>query len=202
MPGETENEKRFEAALRRFDEANSFDPNKVSFEGRPWPKEQLYARWLSEWVDRLEPDASEALRLAARSQHICRWEIPRDSYPATREGYLQWRARLKQLHAEKAQAILKELGFEDDIANRVRDLNLKKNIKTDPECQVLEDALCLIFLERQLEELAERSDEPKLINALRKSWAKMSERGRQVALSLNLPPRSKELVEKALAPNL
>ena len=187
--------------MRRFDEANSADPNEVDFEGRRWPKELLYARWLSDWVERLEPNASEALRLAARCQHICRWEIPRESYPATREGYLQWRARLKQLHAEKSEAILREAGYEDAMAHRVRDLNLKKNIKTDPECQVLEDALCLIFLERQLDELSERSEEPKLINALRKSWAKMSERGRQTALTLNLPPSAKELVRKALTPD-
>lgn len=200
MAGQSDQAKKFELALKRFDETNSEDPNQVDFEGRRWPKELLYAHWLSGWVRRLAPNASEELQLAARSQHIRRWEVPRDSYPATREGYLQWRTRLKQLHAERSEAILRDVGYGDDVIQRVRGLNLKQNIKTDPECQVLEDALCLIFLERQLDELAERSEEAKLINALRKSWAKMSRNGRRVAMELDLPPRAKELVQKAQLP--
>lgn len=190
---------RFEDAIRLFDEANSHDPNTETVNGQPQPRELVHAGWLTDWVLRLNPDASEALRLAARCQHICRWEIPRNSYPMTKPGYLQWRAELKKFHAQKAGVILKQAGYDDATIRRVQELNLKKNITNDAECQTLEDALCLIFLEHQLAPLAAKSEEEKMINALQKSWKKMSSRGRAEAMKLNYGPREKGLIEKALA---
>src|SRR5205814_1765437 len=148
---------RFEAALRRFDEENAHDPNKISVGGRSQARELVYAQWLTEWVLRLRPDASEALRLAARCQHLCRWEIPRESYPMTRAGYLQWRTELKKFHAQKAGEILREVGYDEDTIRRVQDLNLKKNFPNDAEGRVLEDALCLVFLEHQFADLAAKT---------------------------------------------
>src|SRR5438876_6100686 len=118
---------RFEAALRRFDEENSRDPNTVEINGLKHPRERVYAEWLTDWVLRLSPEASEELRLAARCQHLCRWMIPRDSYPMTRVGYLKWREALKNFHAQKAGDVLRELGYPDTIIARVQSLNLKKN---------------------------------------------------------------------------
>jgi hypothetical protein len=184
--------------LRRFDEANARDPNREVIDGVSQPRELLYAQRLVKWVLRLCPGASEELRLAARCQHICRWEIPRDSHPMTRAGYLQWRATLKKFHAQKAGEILREAGYADDVICHVQDLNLKKNFPNDPESRVLEDALCLVFLEFQFTELAARSDDDKMINALRKSWQKMTETARVEALKLNFGPREKTLVECAL----
>lgn len=190
--------KRFEDALRRFDEANARDPNRETIDGVTHPREWLYAQRLVKWVLQLCPGASEELRLAARCQHICRWEIPRDSHPMTRAGYLQWRATLKKFHAQKAGEILRETGYLDDVTCRVQDLNLKKHFPDDPESRVLEDALCLVFLEFQFAELAARSDDDKMINALRKSWQKMTEPARAEALKLNFGPREKALLERAL----
>ena len=190
--------KHFEDALRRFDEANSRDPNREIVDGTSHPRELLYAQRLVTWVLRLCPGASEALRLAAHCQHICRWEIPRASHPMTRTGYLQWRATLKKFHAQKAGEILREAGYADDVIGRVQDLNLKKNFPNDPESRVLEDALCLVFLEFQFAELAGRSEDDKMINALRKSWQKMTETARAEALKLNFGPREKALLECAL----
>ena len=85
----TETQTRLEAALATFDEINATDPNRVEVEGREWPKELLYARQMTRWLERFAPDASEALRLAARCQHIRRWHIPRDSYRRDRVGYLK-----------------------------------------------------------------------------------------------------------------
>src|ERR1039457_6899974 len=93
---------RFAAALLRFDEANSKDPNTVQVDRVARPRELVYSQWLWSWVLRLRPDASEELRLAARCQHICRWQVPRESYPMTRAGYLKWRQDLKQFHAKTA----------------------------------------------------------------------------------------------------
>src|SRR5439155_8011942 len=137
-PFQPSDPKKFEAALRRFDEENSRDPNREDGQ----PRELLYARRLEQWVLKLCPNADEALRLAARCQHICRWEIPRDSYPMTRPGYLKWRADLKKFHAQKAGEILRETGYDDETIRRVQDLNLKKHFPGDAEARVLEDALC------------------------------------------------------------
>jgi len=190
--------RRFEAALRRFDEENARDPNTETADGVVQPREWLYARRLSDWVVRLCPDASEPLRLAARCQHLCRWEIPRGSYPMTRAGYLQWRANLKKYHAQKAGDILRELGYPEAVVRCVQDLNLKKHFPDDPETRVLEDALCLVFLEYQLADLAVKTAEDKTINALQKSWQKMTPAGRAEALKLNYGPREKVLLERAL----
>ena len=190
--------RRFEAALRRFDEENARDPNTETANGIVQPREWLYARRLSDWVGRLCPDASEPLRLAARCQHLCRWEIPRSSYPMTRAGYLQWRANLKKYHAQKAGDILRELGYPEAVVRCVEDLNLKKHFPDDPETRVLEDALCLVFLEYQLADLAVKTAEDKTINALQKSWQKMTAAGRAEALKLNYGPREKVLLERAL----
>ena len=189
---------RFAAAIRRFDEENARDLNIETSDGVAHPRELLYAQRLTDWVLRLCPNASEALRLAARCQHICRWEIPRNSYPMTRPGYLKWRADLKKFHAQKAGEILREIGYDEDIVRRVQDLNLKKNFPNDPEGRVLEDALCLVFLEFQFADLAAKTAEDKTVNALQKSWQKMTDAARAEALKLNFGPREKALLDRAL----
>ena len=191
---------RFKTALKRFDEENSRDPNQVVVDGVSQPRELAYAQWLTEWVLKLAPQASEELRLAARCQHICRWEVPRESYPMTRAGYLQWRESLKKFHAQKAGELLRESGYDELFVARVQALNLKKHFPDDPEARVLEDALCLVFLERQLKELADKTAEDKVINALRKSWKKMTPAGQALALGLKLGPREQALVQRALSP--
>lgn len=183
-PFAPESSERFAAALARFDAANSADPRRVVCGGTEQPYELAYARWLTDWVLRLAPDASEPLRLAARCQHLCRWEIPRDSHPATRAGYLKWRQGLKEFHADRAAQILREAGYGEDVIRQVRDLNLKRNFPADPECRVLEDALCLVFLERQFADLARKATEDKLITALQKCWAKMTPAAHAEALKL------------------
>jgi Domain of unknown function (DUF4202) len=195
-----EDQARFEAALSRFDQENAKDPNLEQSGGRSVPRELLYAQWLTDWVLRLCPEASESLRLAARCQHLCRWMVPRDSYPMTRPGYLKWREDLKHFHAEKAGAILREVGYSEETTARVQSLNLKKNFPRDPEGRVLEDALCLVFLERQLADLAGKSTDDKMINALRKSWNKMTPAAHALALGIPYGPREKALLEQALKP--
>ncbi len=189
---------RFACALVRFDEEDSRDPNLEIVDGIARPREVVYAERLTDWVLRLCPAASESLRLAARCQHLCRWMIPRGQYPADRAGYLRWRADLKKLHAERAGEILREVGYEEAMVTRVQALNLKKDFPHDLEACVLEDALCLVFLQFQLAELAARSDEDKMVNALRKSWAKMSEAARAEALKLSFDERSRALIDVAL----
>lgn len=191
---------QFEAALERFDAENARDPNMEMDGTTPRPREWLYARRLTDWVLKLHPEASEPLRLAARCQHICRWMIPRQTYPMTRPGYLRWRNDLKEFHARTAGKILGEAGYGEEIIQKVGELNLKKNFPRDPESRVLEDALCLVFLEFQFAELAARMDEEKMVNAVQKTWKKMSPAGQERALALPLGAKEKALVQKALAP--
>ena len=189
---------RFTEAIRRFDEENSRDPNFEVVNSIAQPRELVYAHRLSDWVLKLCPDASEPLQLAARCQHLCRWTVPRDSYPMTRAGYLQWREALKKFHAQKAGEILREAGYADDMVARVRLLNLKKNFPTEPESRVLEDALCLVFLQYQFADLASKTERDKMIVVLQKSWNKMTPQAREVALKLWYGPREKELLDTAL----
>ena len=191
---------RFEAALRRFDEENARDPNVEHVAGVTHPRELVYAQWLTEWVLKLCPEASEAVRLAARCQHLCRWMVPRHSYPMTRAGYLKWREGLKHFHAQKAGEILREVGYPEDVVAHVQSLNLKKDLAQDPEAQVIEDALCLVFLEHQFGDLASKTTGDKMINALQKAWKKMTPPAQALALKLSYPPQQQALLEKALKP--
>src|SRR4051794_19539578 len=125
--------------------------------------------------------------------------IPRNSYPMTRPGYLKWRGDLKKFHAQRAGEILRDIGYADSVVERVHDLNLKRNFPNDPEGRVLEDALCLVFLEHQLADLAAKTAEDKVITALQKSWNKMTPAAHAEALKLSYSPREKMLIEKALA---
>jgi len=193
------NPERFTAAIQRFDAANAADPNIEVFHGQSHPRELIYAQWLTAWVLRLAPNAGEPLRLAARCQHICRWEIPRHSYPMDKPGYLKWRADLKKFHADKSGKILREVGYDEATIQRVQELNLKKNHPKDPEVCVLEDALCLVFLQHQLTPLAAKADDEKMINALQKSWKKMTPAAHAEALKLNYGEREKNLITRALA---
>ena len=191
---------RYEQALERIDEANAEDPNTEVWDGDSYKKEVLYAQRMTEWVNRLCPEASDALKVAARAQHIRRWEIPRSDYPMTRAGYHRWRTTLYKYHADKVGEILTEVGYDAPLIECVRNLVSKKNLKTDPETQTLEDAAALVFLQYHLEDFVERDDldEAKLTTILKKTWAKMSASGHEAALGLDMPTNLRELVEKAL----
>ena len=194
-----QDESRFKKAIHLIDRANSQDPNRESWQGEDYPKELLYAQRMTDRLSEFAPDASEALQLAARCQHICRWEIPRESYPMDRTGYLKWRNELKAFHAEKAESILKEAGYEQELIDRVKFLLLKKQLRRDAETQTLEDVICLIFLQYYFEPFSHKYEEEKLIDILQKTWRKMSDAGQAAALKLNLPEESKGLIIKALA---
>ncbi len=84
----------------------------------------------------------------------------------TRSGYLRWRNDLKRFHASKSAEILREVGYPEDVIVRVHELNLKKNLGRDPECQILEDALCLVMLQPRLADLTAKTDSAKMVGIL------------------------------------
>jgi hypothetical protein len=191
--------RRFQEAIARFDAANAEDPNREVVEGREVPRELLYAERMTRWLERLAPDAPEAVRLAARCQHLQRWQIPRDRYPMDRRGYLRWRTDLQKRHAEEAGAILREVGYDEAMVRRVQALLRKQGLQTSEETQLLEDVACLVFLESYFAGFAPKHEEEKVVEILRKTWAKMSPYAHQAALALDLPPDARALVDRALA---
>ena len=189
---------RFNRAITLFDDANRQDPNHTVVDGQEHPNELLYARRMSEWLYKLDPDASEALKLAARSQHLMRWQIPRSRYPMTRAGYHEWRNDLSKFHAREAASLLQQAGYDDATIARVQSLLRKERLKTDAEMQLLEDVICLVFLESYFADFAKKHDEEKIVQILQRTWKKMSPRGHTAALKLQMEPGDRWLIEKAL----
>jgi hypothetical protein len=189
----------FAALLAAIDAANAEDPNVETVDGKRVAKELAYARRMTAWLARLDPEASEALRLAIRAQHIRRWTVPRDSYPMDRQGYHRWRTALARFHAETAGTLMKQAGYDAAMVERVGSLIRKERLKTDPEAQTLEDVACLVFLENYLADFAGKHDEAKVVDILRKTWRKMSKRGQEAALALDLAPDGRRVLDRALA---
>ncbi len=192
------NSDKFNKAIQLFDEANTADPIKEIFEGKEYPKELLYAIRMTNTLNNFSLNSSETLKLAVRCQHICRWEIPRNSYEISREGYLNWRKDLKDFHAEKAADILGKIGYSEDRINAVKFLLLKKQLKKNIDTQTLEDVACLVFLEFYFLQFSEKYSEDKLIGIIQKTWKKMSDKGHKAALELKFSPNALSLITKAL----
>jgi hypothetical protein len=194
---------RFSRAMAGIDAFNAGDPNRMTVAGEPIAKELYYGQRMSHWLGVLAPEASEALRLAVRAQHIGRWTSPRSAYPAGKQGYFRWRRALAGFHAETAGKILSEAGYDAATVARVGQLLRKENLKRDGEAQLLEDAACLVFLENFFTDFSRQHDDDKVIDILRKTWAKMSDKGHAAAMTLagGLPEDRRRLIERALAGN-
>lgn len=189
---------RFLQTINDFDTINAEDPHQETVLGEKVPKELLYSQRMTAMLEDFEPNDSEHLRLAARSQHIKRWSIPRDSFPMDRKGYLQWRTNLKKFHGELAGSVMAQNGYSQDDIDKVDDLLNKRALKTDLEAQTLEDVACLVFLKYYFDDFLTQHDDEKLVSILQKTWKKMSEKGRQAAMHLDLSPTAAGLVQKAL----
>jgi hypothetical protein len=192
---------RLARALDAIDAANAGDPHTIMIDGVSRPKELAHAELMTRWVRTLDPDCSDEQLLAARAHHLRRWTIPRDSYPEGRAGYLRWRTALKRQHADDVGEILRGAGYDDDVVARVQVIVSKQGLGRDPAVQVHEDALCLVFLETQLDELAGKLGEDKTIDVLQKTAKKMSPAGLQAALGLRFAPAATALLELALTPS-
>jgi hypothetical protein len=190
---------RLERALAAIDAANADDPFTLVVDGVERPKEQAHAELMTTWVRRLDPGASEAQILAARAHHLRRWTLPRTDYPEGRSGYLRWRTTLKRQHAAEVGEILGEAGYDDAVIERVQQIIRKEALGRDPAVQVHEDALCLVFLQTQLEGVADQLGDDKTVEVLQKTARKMSPEGLAAAGQLVLSPAATRLLERALA---
>ncbi len=186
--------------LEAIDAVNAGDPDRVAIGGEERPLQQTLGRIASEWVDRLDPSARPAQRLAARAHHLRRWELPRDAYPEGRSGYLRWRTAAKKRHASDVADLLRDEGWDDDTVEEVGRLVRKEGLGRVPEVQVHEDAVCLAFLTVQLDEAAELMGD-KTVGVLRRTVAKMSPAAVAKAAELPLSAEGRSLLEAALAPH-
>jgi hypothetical protein len=196
-------QQRYQAAIAAFDKANAEDPNKEVFEGNTYPKELLYAQRMTDMQERYAPDASEAVKLACRAQHIQRWKSPRSSFPMDRQGYLQWRTGLYKFHAETAGNLMKQVGYDDETIERVKAIIGKKALKVNPETQMMEDVVDLVFIEHYMLQFAGQHpeyDEAKWIEIVKKTWNKMSARAHEFALAgkIKLPEPLVPLILKSI----
>jgi len=195
-----ENQERFNRTLTLFDAANAQDPNLD--EGQP--KELLYAQRMSDMIARFAPEASEVAQLAVRAQHIRRWEVPRNTYPMTKEGYHAWRTGLYAFQADTAGELMHQAGHDAAMIERVKKAVGKRGIKSNPDTQMLEDVASLVFIEHYMLAFAQSKpdyDEAKWLEIIRKTWKKMSKRAQAFALSgqLKLPEPLVPLITKAIS---
>lgn len=191
-------ETRLTQAIAAIDAANADDPFTLVVDGVERPKEQAHAELMTEWVHRLDPDADDAQLLAARAHHLRRWALPRQDFPEGRAGYLRWRTTLKKQHAEEVGAILTEVGYGPDTIERVQRIIRKEGLGRDPQVQVHEDALCLVFLQTQFNDLAAQLGDDKTIEVLQKTARKMSDRGLAEVGTLALDDEARDLLARAL----
>jgi hypothetical protein len=194
----------FERAAALIDAANAEDPRQdADGSGQPVPRELLYGQRMAAMIARYAPEADEVMQLAVRAQHIQRWKTPRDSYPMTRDGYLQWRTGLYKFHAETTGRLMQEAGYDDASIERARQAVGKRGLKLNPDTQMLEDVAGLVFIEHYMLAFAGQHgeySEEKWLEIIRKTWKKMSERAHAFALSgqLKLPEPLVPLIIKAV----
>jgi hypothetical protein len=190
---------RYDTVIAAIDVANAADANIIEADGRTEPAALVYGRRMSATLARMAPDASEPLRIAARGQHIERWRLARKSYPEGRAGYLRWRKDAKELHARRLGDIMAAAGYGAGDIDRVGALVRKEKLKLDAEAQLLEDVVCVVFLEHYLMPFMAKTEPAKLPGILAKTWKKMSDFGHAEALKLSVPPQVLRLLEQGLA---
>ena len=179
----------YDKASALIDAANAEDPNTVTADGKDWPKELIYSERMSDMLNRFRPEADDAQKLAIRAQHIERWKSPRNAYPMDRIGYLTWRKDLYIIQANTAAGLLQQAGYGSDEVERVRAAVSKKNIKGNPDTQLLEDVTDLCFMEHYILDFVNKHpdySEEKWIEIIQKTWRKMSDDAHQFALAGNV----------------
>ncbi|WP_273049853.1 MULTISPECIES: DUF4202 domain-containing protein [unclassified Pseudoalteromonas] len=193
----------FNKVITLIDEANSQDPNNELHDGKSFPKERLYSERMSEMLLRFMPNADELMKIAVRAQHIERWKSPRSGFEMNKQGYHQWRTALYIFHASTVVELMQQAGFNEIEQNRVYEAVAKKNIKRNPDSQLVEDVASLVFIEHYMLEFTRSKpdyDEQKWIGIIRRTWQKMSDDAHEFVLAGNitLPEPLVGLIHKAL----
>lgn len=188
---------RYQRAIEQIDASNAEDPNRITWQGEQHVKEVLHAEMMTDWVLQLDPGADELQLLAARAHHLRRWTRPRSDFPEGRAGYLRWRAAAKKFHADEVGELLRDVGYTDDEIARVAGIIRKEGLATDPVVQTHEDALCLVFLATQLDDVAGKLGEDETVAVLAKTLPKLSPAGVAAATQLPLGDWGRSMLGRA-----
>ena len=188
-------------AIARIDAINSGDPQQVVRDGKEYARELLASERRSFWLEKLSPKADPLIQIANRAQHIARWELPRSKFPQGKNGFGQWRKALFKFHAENTAKILAEIGYSGDQIERVKILVERRSQKSDPATQLLTDVSSLVFLENEFEKLTTKRSQEHLLHMIKRTWRKMSAKGREHVRALNLSTSSMKLIDTALGNN-
>jgi len=187
--------------LAAIDAANHDDPRRVAESGRERPFEIVYAERMSARLAAVYPEASELLQIAARAQHLRRYDVARGNYPQGRRGYDDWRKACRIHHATLAGDIMRREGWGEDAVERVGALIRKERLKKDFEAQALENVAAIVFIEHYFDDFLAKYtgyDDARLIDIVAKTLCKMSPRGHAAALALPLPDRARALIGAAI----
>ena len=190
---------RLENTLKAIDAMHAEDHEKELVNGETRPAELVYAERMTKWLNTLAENPTEELQIAVRSQHLCRWEIPRSDYPMDKPSYLKWRTDLGKLHADKAAEAMTANGYDEESIEQTKKIIRKQNLKNSSEAQLMEDCACLVFIETGFLEFAAKYPEEKIIDIVQKTWNKMSDKAHDAALKLSLPEKALTIIQKALS---
>ena len=185
--------------LKKIDEINAQEPNHTLVNGEPVAKELVYGQRMSACLSQYWPDADQYLQIAVRAQHIKRWHIKRSEYPLGKAGYLKWRKELGLFHAQMTEKVMQECGYDLEDIKVTGAIVRKEKLRTNPNTQTLEDVACLVFLTYYFEPFAAKHSDEKIISIVQKTWKKMSDQAKDIALNLTLPAHLGSLVQKALS---
>ena len=170
---------RLQTAFDAIDRANAHDP--THSDGQP--DALLYGQRMTAEQEMLYPQASDALRIACRGQHIERWTLPRADFPMDRPGYLAWRTEQGRRHAQRIAQIMQDAGYPQDQIAHAQQMLTKQGIKRDADVQALEDTACFTFIRWYLGPFAEGRDPDELRRIVDKTARKMSAMARARALT-------------------
>ncbi|MDP2062415.1 MAG: DUF4202 domain-containing protein [Phaeovulum sp.] len=192
---------RLDTVIAAIDAANADDPRRTEAGGVPRPYENVYSERMTARLAAMYPGASELLQIAARAQHLRRFDIPRAGYPEGRAGYNDWRRACRDHHATLVAAIMAPAGYLADEIARVGMLIRKEQLKKDRESQALENVVDVVFVEHYFDDFLgkySQYSEDKLIDIVGKTLKKMSPVGHGAALALDLPERTRALIMAAV----
>ncbi|MEL7967729.1 DUF4202 domain-containing protein [Vreelandella neptunia] len=189
----------FDQTLAAIDALHAEDPRATTLaDGTSMPQELAYAQRMSDWLDRVHDAPDDVLRLAVRAQHLQRWLVPREEYPEGRVGYLTWRRDQGKRAGETTAQLMREAGYSDEEADRVKTIIGKKGLGRDPDVQALEDCACLVFLENYFADFSRKIEHDHMVRIVQMTWRKMSPRAHELALTLPMSDASLALVKEAL----
>jgi hypothetical protein len=169
--------------LAAIDAANSADPK--SEDGAPAAR--LYGERMSAMLALFRPDASDLVKIAARGQHIERWSLPRDAYPAGKAGYYAWRNAAKKMHAERVGALMEEAGYSAEQIAATQAMVRKDDLRANADAQTVEDVASLVFLKHYGVDFASDRTPEQLIDILAKTMRKMSPQAIAFAGKIGMP---------------